>query len=915
MLTRTKWWRGLGVAVIASVALSACEDTVVNVPPQPEPPAPPITITITPAQLNLLTGQTQQVVATVTGGAEGTSRAVTYSSSNTAVATVNATGVVTAVAPGSASIIATATADASVRAAAGVTVTPAVVPPTENARVTIQAVTQGGTLWPVNPEDVTGQIDVALNVERGPATSLVVTLNGQVVPGCTQNFGTSANEPAELTAEDLTISAQTQNIVCAINTARYTVDMNTLTATTTYPNATYTVRAELRQGTTVLDAASTTPFQFTNVDIVEAFVESTGRTGFASPVIGSGGFQWHGGDITFRLVPVTYSAGAQGVSAGGYPARARLALTGEVQGNWVETSREVTTRTGGGFVVTFPGSYITAWANGTVHRFNTGQGGSSISATTVTNAGQPGASSDANRFRFTDLQSGTAIPNSILRVDNEAPAPGTLALTRHPALGATDPDGVLIRNGWINAAYSFGGGKAGHSDMPFDLLGVGLHGTVTYHATTSATDSLHHIGATAAITSGAQLQQSLTNSQYRVVAKVVDLLGNTSYVQLTTGPKATGTENWIGADFTIPLMTVLEDVSQYNPTEVFLVRIRDQAVLETANYSGPAIARIRAFRFRPSPTESQIDSVTTTGTTNQVKFMPDAFAGVTDVTHQYDPAGLSQAYWMFEGYGWDRAGNAVQSMVFSRIFIKDTTAPAVSNVNIPIVPLFAGGTAYTFSATGTDNVDLRAGHFGYDFADGTSLPVQPFAISPWHRTIVPSYVATEQVTYVRSLEMVVGDAPSGTRYLPEWVRVRVWDHSHPIGRHSTQANNLVANTVPAVGPSYTTRGVVTAALSADGRTFTLAGQTGTFVSPFNRVYFIYQVVDPQTEEVYWRIRPGSVSTTVEDLGTGPTGRRWIYTLTPAEAIPGGTTMAVVGINASGEALLTQPITTPIPEEN
>jgi hypothetical protein len=154
MLTRTKWWRGLGVAVIASVALSACEDTVVNVPPQPEPPAAPITITITPAQLNLTTGQTQQVVATVTGGAEGTSRAVTYSSSNTAVATVAATGVVTAVGPGAASIVATAAADATVRAAAGVTVTAAVVPPTPTTKVTIQSITEGVTLIPVNPDDV-----------------------------------------------------------------------------------------------------------------------------------------------------------------------------------------------------------------------------------------------------------------------------------------------------------------------------------------------------------------------------------------------------------------------------------------------------------------------------------------------------------------------------------------------------------------------------------------------------------------------------------------------------------------------------------------------------------------------------------------------------------------------------------------
>jgi hypothetical protein len=671
MLTRTKWWRGLGVAVIASVALSACEDTVVNVPPQPEPPAAPITITITPAQLNLTTGQTQQVVATVTGGAEGTSRAVTYSSSNTAVATVAATGVVTAVGPGAASIVATAAADATVRAAAGVTVTAAVVPPTPTTKVTIQSITEGVTLIPVNPDDVDGLINVNLNVERGNATQLRVLLNGQEIPGCTQNFGTSANEPAPLTAEGLTISAQTQIITCSLNTDRFSVDMNTLTATVAYPNANYVIRAELRTGTTVHDAASTGTLRFNNADMMQAFVQSGGHAGFPNSIIGQDALQWHAGNITFNVVPVIYSATGQGVNASGYPAQVTLAMTGRVEGNLVTTSRNVTTRTGGGFVVTFPGTQGGTFADGNVNQFNSTSAGSPITANSITNAGQPGPNSGADRFRFIDLQSGTAIPNSILRIDNERPEPGVLALTGHPALSSTDADRVTIRNGWINGTYSFSGGKSGQNDAPFTLPGVGLAtaGTVTYHASTATAattwaqmDAIAN--ANAAITTGAALEQSLTNDAYVVVARVVDRLGNRSYVRLTTGDKATGTVNRIGADFTIPLMTRLRDVSQYNPGDsdtlnIFQVRIRDQAVEATQNYSGPAVVTISPFRFRASPVDSIVSGAVTT------KFLPDAGEVFDRIVSYNTNAITTQAYWMLQGTGWDRAGNRVQSDAYS----------------------------------------------------------------------------------------------------------------------------------------------------------------------------------------------------------------------------------------------------------
>jgi hypothetical protein len=584
MLARTKWWRGLGVAVIASVALSACEDTVVNVPPTPEPPAAPITIAITPAQLDLLVGQTQQVVATVTGGAEGTSRAVTYSSSNAAVATVSATGVVTAVAPGAASIIATATADATVRAAAGVNVTavaPPVVPPTPTTKVTIQSITEGVTLIPVNPDDVNGLINVNLNVERGTATQLRVLLNGQEIPGCTQNFGTSANEPAPLTAEGLTISAQTQIITCSLNTDRFDVNKDTWTATVAYPNNNYVIKAELRSPTGVIDAASTGTLKFNNADMMQAFVQSSGHAGFPNSIIGQDALQWHAGNITFNVVPVIYSDSLkQGTQFAGYPSQVTLAMTGTAGGNQVTTSRTQLNRTGGGFVVTFPGVQGGSFDDGNVNQFNSTSLGSPITASSITNQGQPGPNSP-NRFRFIDLQSGTALPNSILRIDNEMPDAGALVLAPHPQVAG--PQAVSIRNGWINGTYAFSSGKVGQNDSPHDIPGVGLTGTagvVTYHASKTASvptnwtamDAIAN--ANPAITTGAALEQSLTNSEYVVVARVVDRLGNRSYVRLSTKhsdgeslveSKTTGAADRIGVDFTIPRIERLRDVVQYNP--------------------------------------------------------------------------------------------------------------------------------------------------------------------------------------------------------------------------------------------------------------------------------------------------------------------------------------------------------------
>ena len=82
---------------------------------------PPVLVTLGSSTLSLLQGSTQQLTATVTGTLN---TAVTWSSSNQAVATVSLGGLVTAVGAGTATITATSVADPTKTASVSLTVTP-----------------------------------------------------------------------------------------------------------------------------------------------------------------------------------------------------------------------------------------------------------------------------------------------------------------------------------------------------------------------------------------------------------------------------------------------------------------------------------------------------------------------------------------------------------------------------------------------------------------------------------------------------------------------------------------------------------------------------------------------------------------------------------------------------------------------
>ena len=124
--------------------------------------APVATVTVTPTTAGVVAGQTVQLTATPrdAGGTPLGGRTVTWASSNTAVATVSATGLVTGVAPGSTVITATSESASGVAAVsvttAGTSTNPGVVSDLAVAGVTDHSVTlsftevEGGTGLPAS---------------------------------------------------------------------------------------------------------------------------------------------------------------------------------------------------------------------------------------------------------------------------------------------------------------------------------------------------------------------------------------------------------------------------------------------------------------------------------------------------------------------------------------------------------------------------------------------------------------------------------------------------------------------------------------------------------------------------------------------------------------------------------------------
>jgi len=105
-VSRISTARALVLAVLASLSAS-CADSG-STPPNGPPIEKPVAVSVTPKQGSLISGEQQQLVAQVTqDGRVVTDRSIAWRTSDNAVATVNASGLVTAIGAGSAKVYAT----------------------------------------------------------------------------------------------------------------------------------------------------------------------------------------------------------------------------------------------------------------------------------------------------------------------------------------------------------------------------------------------------------------------------------------------------------------------------------------------------------------------------------------------------------------------------------------------------------------------------------------------------------------------------------------------------------------------------------------------------------------------------------------------------------------------------------------
>ncbi len=285
--------RSIFAGLLLLAGLTACGDKVTVAPGggSTTSATPRVySVTITPATVTLGAGQTVQLVATVNADA-GLARTVTWLSTNTAIATVNGSGLVTASATtaGTVAITATSTADNTVSGAASIIVTP-----TTPATISISTINKGGL--PANLNNVVGQLDVTLNVDQGTQS---ITKLALIVHSNTTNTDTTVATYSYTSSSKAPVSASSAPVTMSFNTAAFTQDSGKVA----FVNGSYTIKAQATVAGSSGQAPVSSSINYTvnNADFLGIKASATNVGSDAN------GLAWVGGTLSYNVVPVLYS--------------------------------------------------------------------------------------------------------------------------------------------------------------------------------------------------------------------------------------------------------------------------------------------------------------------------------------------------------------------------------------------------------------------------------------------------------------------------------------------------------------------------------------------------------------------------------------------------------------------------------
>lgn len=863
-------------------------------------------VTVSPPNAIMLPGTTQGFVANVDADA-GVARTVTWASSNTAVATVTAAGVVTAVAPGATTITATSTANTTVTGAASVTVRT----PTP-ATISVQNITITGTNnVTANVNNIAGSIDVNMNVDPGEQVIQRVEVLIDGVVACTQNLSGAQVEALRLAA---TFESLEQVIVsCQINTAAFAA----ATGIANYFNGSRTLsaRAILANGSDI--ATPSTPLIFNNISGVIAVVSNDNGADPSAAINPQTGLQWISGNATVAFTGVSYVQGTTVASLScvmfGKTARTVALTNGTATVAYDEDPWSATDLDLGGYLTANAATGETVVCPSAV--LSNGQPMPAPSGSVLLNYGSPANPTVGGNAAMPVLQ--------VLRYDGVAP-------------GVNSANGVLqnlvtsimasVTTPWVNANSTLTPSATGSGTNV-----LGLPSLATLNAATAGTDVEEGVdnitvgvwvpvagqtlpAATASnacpltgltsVTTGNQLAETTVSSAYPVRLVFKDALGNTVCTDLGV---VLGGNTAIGADFTAPSGTIAGPV----PNTGYNAAPPAWAVTATDNASG-----FTASPLRVSMTRLNVNNTTTCviGTGGSCT------AATQPLTFSSTGGSATEGYYTSTITLTDAAGNTT-TMVTGQVNGFDVTVPAYTGgISLPAV--IAGAASNTFTTTVTDNLDLGSifGVVNYPGA-GVSIQYQTQAVgtfgSPLEQTATNvGYVAAD---WIRCLNPATSFAVASNP--PGGITLSLTDQTTLPSSNTTTlasaafganaqactgaAGNVAINTFvqnAVVYPGTATQ------VDLDGATMVAASATtvalqavadvplNTSADPFSRVDFYYQNAAGNFVKI---------GTATAVLAQTQTNRTYTYNFTWDPAAPvqtGSVTVAAIGVDAQGDAV-------------
>jgi hypothetical protein len=891
------------VGVLGIASLAACGDKITNNETGASGDSVVHSVTVTPQSASMNVGDKVTFAASVDAGARITNRTVTWSSSNAAVATVDAaTGAATAVAAGTASIIAKSVADPTVQGAAVVSVAAGVPATVTIGQVNTTVCGTNGVCSsiPATLNNVANQLDVTLNVDAGTqklaGVDLIMNCGGADTVVASQNLGSA--DAAPLGAEDATAP-----VTLSFNTAAF----NAATGAPNFKNGVCTLKARARLQNGQQVASSTQTITLNNVDFISTTMTTTPSTGQVATATDNKGLLWHAGAVNVTVVPVSFTTGGTIASAtvslyngGGDNALGQnAAVVGP--GGLVATLSGLTP-TGGVITASFPNSTS---ATG-------GVGGATVDTlvavvTTVTSGGNAGPS--------LTLPIPANVTNFI-RLDNLAPdktIPTFTANTQN------------TNAGWVGSAFLFSKAIALASDT-LDNGGVDKV-TITTQASPAGA------GTFTTFASPSNLAETSSSTAYDLRVIVCDALGNCS---------TTGVLGQFGIDLTPPSLARLsgpKNLGVYNignpppTTASFSLSDTSNTTGVSASGSGTNGLLVSDQGLKPdssnatgSRTVCAIGTATGSGNAKTCK------APVAEpLTFSLPTAAITDGEYTMVVTATDQAGNSSAALTIK--YYVDQDAPTLTAAGQTFPNPINSTTSFTLAAK--DSMDIAAGNgflaYGgvHFFETGTASPTGALFDNALVRT---SNISVTLSTFYKSLQAAVGGNVPGTAgVLPSTVGMRAIDAAGNLSTNTpVDLTGVAANigTATAISNNSTTNGITTFKIDsivknpADAATAVQifvdeTAFSSTSGNPFTQVCFYYAspsgaeggAAGPSGAAAGELIKIGC-ATNAATTGVTPPTRFFQYTFTwtpPSIFYGSSVTIYAVGNTASNDALISDPV--------